>query len=98
MVIWIAATPAAGLGALGGLPFLVILLVVMWVVLFLPQRNQQKKKQEMLKTMKRGDQVVTIGGIHGSIEEIKDDQVTLRVADKVNMVFSRSAISSIVSK
>lgn len=100
MTGWIlaAAAPAeAPTGAGGLISFLpmIILLVVFWFLVFMPQRKQQKKRNEMLGGLKKGDKIVTIGGLHGEIIEMDDEDVKLRVADKVELKFSKSAVARI---
>lgn len=85
---------AAGAGLAGFLP-MIILLVVFWFLVFVPQKKQQKQRNQMLSNLKKGDKVITVGGVHGEIVEFDDDDVKLRVADKVEMKFSKSAISKV---
>ena len=75
---------------------LIILMVVMFAVMIIPQRKREKKVKEMLSSLKQGDRVRTIGGIYGTISSIRDDVVTLQVGpDKVKLVFSRGAIAQV---
>lgn len=67
----------------------------MYLVLFLPQRQQNRRRKEMLQALKVGDEVVTAGGIHGRISVLKEDEVQLRVADKVELTLSRSSVNSV---
>jgi preprotein translocase subunit YajC len=85
---------AAANGFVTFLP-MIILLVVFWFLVFVPQRKQQKQRNEMIGNLKKGDKVVTIGGIHGEIVDFDDDDVKLRVADKVEIKFTKSAISKV---
>jgi len=71
---------------------LIVFFVLMYAILILPQRRQQKKRQDMLAALRKGDRVVTIGGIHGVITEIKGDVLTLRIAEKVEINLQRSAV------
>jgi preprotein translocase subunit YajC len=81
-------------------------ILIMWVLIFgvfyflmiRPQRTQQRKRQDMLKALKRGDRVVTVGGIHATIADIKDDMVSLDLAPNVRVKADRSAVSYIRSK
>ena len=76
------------------LPAVLILFFVFGI--FMPQRKQQKKVREMLNSLKPGDRVKTIGGIYGTVSQVKSDVVMLEVGpDKVKMVFARSAIGSV---
>ncbi len=79
------------------IPFIIVL-VVFYFLLIRPQQQQQKKRQEMLASLKKGDKVVTVGGIHGEITEVHDDEVGLRIADKVEIRLSRSGVGRIKGK
>lgn len=82
-------------GFIGLLP-LILLFVIFYFMLIRPQQKQQRQRQEMLNNLKKGDRVVTIGGMHGTIKEISDDYLILRVADNVNLKFSRQGISEVI--
>lgn len=75
---------------------IILLFVVFYFFLIRPQQAQQKKRREMLSSLAKGDRVVTIGGIHGMIKEIKDDIVVLRVADNVNIRLSRTGVERVL--
>lgn len=78
-------------------PF-VIMIVIFYFLFYRPQKNEQKKRANMLGALKKGDRVVTIGGMHGTITAFSDDTVTVKVAEKVEIDFNRSAIGSIKNK
>lgn len=77
------------------LPF-VLLAVLFYFMIWRPQQKQQKERKAMLDSLKKGDKIVTIGGIHGELTSLKEDYVTIKVADKVEMKLSRSGISHVV--
>lgn len=81
-----------GLGSF--VPFILVL-VLMWLLLIRPQQAQQRKRQEMLARVKRGDQVVTIGGIHGSVTQVTDDIVRLQVAEGVEITINKNGVGFI---
>lgn len=94
---------AAPSGGQGGSPnwysTLVPLVVIFGIFYFLmirPQQKQQKKHREMISAMRKGDKIVTRGGMHGTIYGIADNVVTIEVADNVKIKFNREAISAIV--
>ncbi|MFB5678746.1 preprotein translocase subunit YajC [Paenibacillus terreus] len=91
------ATAAAGGGTNGllgmVLPF-VLMFAIFYFLLIRPQQKKQKQRNAMLSALKKGDKVVTIGGLHGTIVEITDDIAVLRVNDVTKLTFDRSAISS----
>lgn len=85
---------AAGAGLASFLP-MILILVVFWFLVFVPQKKQQKQRNQMLSNLKKGDKIITIGGVHGEIIELDEDDVKLRVADKVEIKFTKSAISKV---
>ena len=94
-----AMAPPSGGGAGGGLGGVLIPFMLMFLVLYLlmirPQQRRAKEHQKMLDNLKKGDDVVTSGGIHGKVTGLADTVVTLEVADKVRLKVSRSHISEL---
>ena len=76
------------------LPFILIFGVFYFLV-FAPMRKKQKKHAEMLHRLKNGDQVVTSGGIHGTVVGVTDDLIQLRVASQVEIEVTKSAVSTL---
>jgi len=76
---------------------LVIIFAIFYLLMIRPQQKQQKKHREMVAAMKKGDKVVTRGGMHGTVYGLTDAVVTLEVANDVRIKFSREAISAVVS-
>lgn len=111
-MVWLFFTPNTPLGVppplalllqspspMQGLFPLVLMAVIFYLVLFLPMRRRQKKTEAMLQGLKNGDQVVTNGGLVGTIVRLGDDHtVTLRIKpDDVKLQFARSAVTGLVS-
>ncbi|CAH8769432.1 preprotein translocase subunit YajC [Paenibacillus dendritiformis] len=92
-----AADPGAGGGLLTMLLPFVAMFAVFYFLLIRPQQKKQKQRNSMLSQLKKGDKIVTIGGLHGTIMEITDDIVVLRVNDVTKMTFDRNAISTVVT-
>lgn len=86
------------LGNLQGFIPLILLFVIFYFLLIRPQQKQQKQRKEMLSSLKKGDRVVTIGGIHGVIKEIDEKVISLRVADNLNLKFARAAVDRVVDQ
>ena len=72
-----------------------VLVLFFYCLLYRRQKQAQKKRDAMLAALKVGDEIITLGGMHGKITALDDKSVTLRVAEDVNIVFERSAISSV---
>jgi len=84
-----------GLGSLGQLAPLVIMLGIFYFLLIAPMRKRQKQQEQMIAALKSGDRVITSGGICGTIVGIKDDRITLRIADQVKIEITKSSVSGL---
>ncbi len=78
------------------LPILAIGLVFYFLVIA-PANKQRKKTQQMLSSLKKGDRVVTSGGIYGTVQGVEAEVVYLKIADNVKIKLARTAITSIVT-
>lgn len=80
-------------GILGFLPFLLIF-AVLYFLMIRPQAKRQKEQQNMLKDLKQGDEIVTIGGIHGTIAGIReqDNSLIVKISDNNKIIIDRSAV------
>ncbi len=92
-----AAQPAGAGGIIGMLWPFILMFAVFYFLLIRPQQKKQKQRNMMLGNLKKGDKVVTIGGMHGTIIEMTDDTIVLRVNDVTKLTFDRSAINNVVS-
>lgn len=75
-------------------PF-VVMAAVFYFILFRPMRQRQKKLQGMIDNLKRGDKVITTGGIFGVVVGIGDRIIQLRIADQVTIEVSRNAVAAL---
>ncbi len=97
-LIFAMAGPATGAGAGKGSWFstlipLVVIFAIFYFLMIRPQQKQQKKHKEMLSAMRKGDKVVTRGGIHATIHGIADNVLTLEIADNVKIKVNREAVA-----
>jgi preprotein translocase subunit YajC len=74
---------------------LVVIFAIFYFLLIRPQQKQQKKHKQLLETLKRGDEVITRGGMHGKIYGITDNIVTVEVSNDVRIRFNREAIAGV---
>jgi len=101
---WMGVAHAMGIGGeqgsqggWGALVPLVLMFVIFYFLLIRPQQQKQKKHRQMLATIKKGDVVITSGGLHGKVTGLTDAAVTLEIAEKVRVKVSRSYIAGMVS-
>ena len=73
-----------------------MMFVIFYVLVFRPQSKARKTHEQMLKNLKKNDEVVTTGGIFGTIVNVKPESMTLRVDDNVRLEVEKSAIARLV--
>jgi preprotein translocase subunit YajC len=86
----------SGGGFVAFLPF-VLIMAVIYFLMIRPQSKRQKEKRQMLENIKKGDRVITIGGIHGSVARIKNNGkvVVLKVDKNMNITVNKSAVAGL---
>ncbi len=92
---------APGQGS-GGSPMSLIFMIiaifaVMYFLMIRPQQRQKKQHQDLLGKVAKGDKIITMGGIYGTIAGVKDNTVIVKIADNVKVELSRSSISKVVA-
>ncbi|WP_138752375.1 preprotein translocase subunit YajC [Paenibacillus sinopodophylli] len=95
--MWLAAEAASQTNILKMVGPFVLMFAVFYFLLIRPQQKKQKQRTSMLNQLKKGDKISTIGGLHGTVVELSDDTVVLRVNDTTKMTFERSAINTIIN-
>jgi len=76
------------------LPFLLIILVFYFLIMR-PQKKKQKARQMLLEGVKKGDKIITTGGIYGQVEGIEDSSILLKIADNVKIKLDKTAVGTI---
>ena len=76
-------------------PFLLII-VIFYFLILRPQQKRQKERAKLLESIKKGDKIVTAGGLHGTVEGLDDKTILVKVADNVKLKFERSAVTTII--
>lgn len=91
------AAPAGASGLMSFLP-MALIMVAMYFILIAPQRKKQKELEKMLAALATGDEVITNGGIYGTITNVKDDRFVLRIADNTKIEIAKAFIQAVVKK
>ncbi|RHW38661.1 preprotein translocase subunit YajC [Lysinibacillus yapensis] len=81
-----------------GLLPIIIMFVAMWFILIRPAQKRQKTTAQMQNNLKRGDRVVTIGGLHGEVDALEDAAVYIIVDGKTRLKFERQAIGRVIAE
>ncbi len=93
------AAGAGGVGALGSFLPLILIFAIMYFLLIRPQQKKMKQHQGMVAALRRGDQVVTAGGIIGKVTKVKDaGEVEIEIASGVKIRVIQSTISQVLNK
>jgi preprotein translocase subunit YajC len=77
---------------------LVLFFVVFYFLLIRPQQKRQKKTAEMQAGISKGDKIVTIGGLHGTVEAIEDNKITIKCHGTSKLTFDRAAVRDVTEK
>ena len=91
--------PEGGGGGLASLflPFLLVF-VVFYFFIIRPQKKREDTRKSMIAAVKKGDRIVTIGGVHGTVTKVDETSVLAQVDDNVKLRFDKNAIASITTK
>ena len=87
-----------GQSAITSLVPLVIMFGIFYFLLIRPQQKKAKEHKALLDALKKGDQVVTAGGMHGKITSVDDAVVTIEVANNVNIKFNKGHVAAVIDK
>jgi len=88
-------TSAPGLAQF--IPFIAIFFIF-YLLLIKPEKNKQRQRKEMIANLKKNDQIVTAGGIHGTVVNVKETTLLIRIDDTVKIEIDKDAVSSLVTK
>jgi len=78
---------------IGSLMPLVLIFVIFYFLLILPQRKKQKEHIQMVESLKKGDKIITTGGIYGTVTNVKKNYLEIEVEDKVKLRVQRGAVT-----
>lgn len=92
------AAPTSGTDMLLQFAPFILIFIVMWFLLIRPQQRKQKEHRSMVAALKRGDRVVTNGGIYGQVSHVADDHLMVEIAEGVKIKVVRDAIAAVPGK
>ena len=75
-----------------------VIVVIMYLLVIRPQQRQAKQHRAMIAALKKGDKIISTGGLHGTISGLTDDVVTMEIAPKVRVKISRASVSRLMKK
>jgi preprotein translocase subunit YajC len=90
-----AASPGSAGGLASFIP-LVLMFVIFYFLLIRPQQKKAKEHKEMIAAIKKGDRIITSGGIHGQITAVDDTTLTVEISDKVRVKLNRANVAGVI--
>ena len=85
-----------GAAGFGGFIPIILMFVIFYFLLIRPQQKRQKEQKSMITSLKKGDRIITSGGLHGRITGLDDTTLTLEIADKVRVKVGRSSVAGMI--
>jgi len=85
-------------GGLGSFMPLILIFIIFYFLMIRPQRQKQKQLQKQVEAMRTGDKVITAGGIHGLVTNVKKQSVSVKVDNNVKIEFEKGSIATVISK
>lgn len=99
MMMWMGGNPAPGQQAPNPLvqfiPFILII-VIIYFMMIRPQKKRQQEHEKMVTGLAKGDKVITVGGLHGTVQSTKEKSIIVKIADNVKVEIERTAVSTVV--
>ena len=80
------------------LPMMLVMFVIIYFLMIRPEQKKQKDRQNLLAGIKKGDKVLTIGGIYGIVGNVKESTVMLKIGDNMVIEVTKAAVSSVISR
>ena len=99
----LAMSPPPGGGGEGGglmstLLMFTMIIGIFYFLILRPQQKKQKERERLLESVKKGDKVITAGGLHGTVQGVDEKTLLIQIADNVKVKFERSGVTSIVKE
>ncbi|WP_143415141.1 preprotein translocase subunit YajC [Geobacillus sp. E263] len=77
---------------------IILFFVIVYFLLLRPQQKRQRAIQQMQANLKKGDKIITIGGLHGIIDSVDEDKIVIRAGDGTRLTYDRSAVREVVTE
>jgi preprotein translocase subunit YajC len=89
---------AQGGGGTSGLIMMVVIFAIFYFILIRPQQKKMKEHKKMVEELKKGDEIITSGGIYGTVEGVTPDTLTIKIAEGTKVKVTRSSVAAVVTE
>lgn len=93
----VCSQTAGGGDFFGGIFPMIVIFVIFYIFLIMPQQKKAKEHQKLLNALKRNDRILTNGGIYATVVNVRGDIVDVKIADNVQVEIAKSAVASVIS-
>ena len=97
-VLFALSSPGEGSSQFTFLIPMLLIFVIFYFLLIRPQQKKQKQHQEMIGTLRRGDRIVTNGGLYGTVVDVKEHIIVVKIADEVKIEIVKNAVATVIEK
>ena len=77
---------------------ILLIFVIFYLLLILPQQKKQKQHQNMLNSLRKGDRIVTTGGMYGTVHDVKENMIVLKISEEVKIELVKNAVAAVIDK
>jgi preprotein translocase subunit YajC len=92
------AAAQGGGGGASGLIMMVVIFAIFYFILIRPQQKKMKEHKKLVEELKKGDEVITAGGIYGTVESLAADTLTVKIAEGTKVKITRSSVAGVVTE
>lgn len=92
-----AGAEGGGMGIVGFLP-IILMFLVFWFLIIRPQKKQSDERKAMIEAIKRGDKIVTNGGLFATVRDVKGDRIVATIAEGVKVEISKNAVGGVLKE
>lgn len=93
--LFMMTQPQGGGGGWMGLLPLIIIFAIFYFLMISPMRRRQKRLQMLISNLKKGDKIITTGGIHGTVVAVGEDRIQVRISERVNIDLAKNAVAGL---
>ena len=97
-LVLLLAQPAEGASPWVTFLPLIIIVVIFYFLIIRPQKKQEQERQDMIAAIEKGDKIVTIGGVHGTVRQVDDDSLLVEVDSNVKLRVDKNAVANVGNK
>ena len=97
-LVWLAGQPDPNANPLIGFLPIILIFIVFYFFIIRPQKKKEQQRKEMIEAVRKGDKVITVGGIHATVTQVDDDSLLAQIDTNTKVRLDKSAVATVVGK